>query len=167
MSCLKRSATAGMCCWCPVLARLKMTCRKSLSIRVQSALSAISKAWQNQGKTTKKMNRIERSKVKSQLCLSTFVTYMKWRLEDSIACWTITKSKCNVLVNCFWKGKKRVNQLKEYTHLCKTVHVPLLCIRGKQGDIRVRAWVNSCIFHHSQDILGTLKVPKMAVCGQY
>lgn len=88
-------------------------------------------------------------------------------LDESFACWTITNSRDKVLVNCFWKGKKRVNQLKEYTHLYKTVHVPLLCIRGKQGDIRVRAWVNSCIFHQSQDVLGALNVPRMAVCGQY
>lgn len=33
----------------------------------------------------------------------------------------------------------------------------------KQGDIRVRAWVNACTFHHSQDVLGTLNVPKIAV----
>lgn len=52
---------------------------------------------------------------------------------------------------------------KAGTHLFKTLHVPLLCIRGKQRDVRVRAWFNSCTFHHSQDVLGTFNVPKKAV----
>lgn len=60
-----------------------------------------------------------------------------------------------------------MNYLMKHTHLFKTVHVPLLCIRIKQGDIRVRAWVNSCTFHHSQDVLGTLNVPIRGGCKKY
>lgn len=109
-----------------------MTCMKSLSIRVQSALSAASKVWQKEVKTTEEQKKIKQSAQKTSF-------------------------------DFVFPVSLHMNQLRERTNLFKTVHVPLLCIHVKQRDIRVRAWVNPCTFHHSQDVPGTLNVPKMAV----
>lgn len=67
----------------------------------------------------------------------------------------------------FFPVSFHMKQPREHTHLVKAVHVPLLCIDVKQGDIGVRAGVNPCTFHHTQDVLGTLNVPKTAGLGNY
>lgn len=99
LSCLKRSAISGTCWWCPALDRVRMICMMSLSIRLQSALSASSIVWQRErgvwvweaGRKKREERRIWGKKQKEWRVVEKKEGLKRSKREEEVQRWVIKK----------------------------------------------------------------------------